>query len=181
MSRAGSQPACSCSRWSASRRCPLSINDFPLRPAHLRYQCAHPLPRRTAADHKLFRNAIDQAGTICSGIPRRLLTSPFKAEKSGRVVVENVSLLLCGQVIGLLDRFDCLVNFLGPSHLVGAKHQPVPEAGANQGLDVPVKRRARDDPSDGCRSGFQSRRVALGPRGRERQNATKGNSGATPR
>src|SRR5687768_17403756 len=75
-------------------------------------------------------------------------TSPVKAKKSGRVVVEDVALLLCGQVIGLLDRFDRLANLLGPSHLVGAKHQPVPEAGANEGLDVPVKRRAGDDPGD---------------------------------
>jgi hypothetical protein len=40
------------------------------------------------------------------------------------------------------------VNLLGPSHLVGAKHQALSEAGANEGLDVAVKRSARDDPSD---------------------------------
>jgi hypothetical protein len=40
------------------------------------------------------------------GHPLPLLASPLKAKKSGRVVVEDVSLLLCGQVIGLLDRFE---------------------------------------------------------------------------
>src|SRR5687767_3797779 len=75
-----------------------------------------------------------------------LLTPAFKAKKSDRVVVEDVSLLLRGQVIGFLDRFDRLVNLFGPSHLVGAKHQALPEAGANESLDISVKRSARDDP-----------------------------------
>jgi hypothetical protein len=47
-----------------------------------------------------------------------LITSPLEAQKPGRVVVEDVSLLLCGQVIGLLDSFDRLVNLLGSGPLI---------------------------------------------------------------
>jgi hypothetical protein len=108
---------------------------------------ARPQPEAASAASACYEATSEAYST--RGHPLPLLTSPFKAKKSGRVVVKDVSLLRCGQVIGLLDRFDSLVNLLGPSHLVGAKHQAVPEAGANEGLDVPMKRRARDDPSDG--------------------------------
>jgi hypothetical protein len=74
---------------------------------------------------------------------RALLPYALEPKKSGRIVVEDVSLLLCGQVVGLLDRCDRPVTLLGPSHLVGATHQAVRETGANEGLEVPVKRGAQ--------------------------------------
>ena len=59
-------------------------------------------------------------------------------QESGRVVVQNVSLLLRGQVIGVLDDADGVRHQFGPEELIGAEHDAVFESGVDEALDVAV-------------------------------------------
>ena len=55
----------------------------------------------------------DDRLTFCADLP-----SVLESEKPGCIVIEDIPLLLGGEEVGCLDRFNCLANHFRPAHLI---------------------------------------------------------------
>ncbi len=68
-----------------------------------------------------------------------------QSQKTGGVVVEDVSLLFGCEEWGLFDRADRGLDQAGPDHLVGAEHYTLAIAVIDDAAEKPVKPGSRFD------------------------------------
>ena len=71
-----------------------------------------------------------------------------KAEESSGVVVKDVPLLRSREEIRRFDRVDGDGNRVGPYHVVGAEHDPLPEPSLHKTPQVVMELLARQNPVD---------------------------------
>ncbi len=69
-------------------------------------------------------------------------------QEAGRVLVEDVRLLLRGEKLYRLERVHGAPDGLRPHHLVRAEHDPLAQAGPQEALEVVQEGLVLDNPGD---------------------------------